>query len=136
MKKTVGHLVGTFIGVCGLIAMPVSLGLAAKPVAGSTMSSVEIVSPSVTVPDLPVYTVPAGHRLIITDVLTSSNCSPRHIYRDASEVSQHRNNVGNTVNHTYQSGIEFREGQTVRAGVDAGCGFPAFFELRGYLEPL
>ena len=107
---------------------------------------VEIISPNITTSTQVVYTVSAGQRLVITDVISTSVCGLRHIYRNGVEVSRadqySTTGLPTTSGHSYQSGIEFGEGQTVAVGIDssvgivAPCSFPAFFELRGYLEAL
>lgn len=98
----------------------------------SARTLVEIVSPNVAVSNLVVYTVPAGQRLVITDVIVGSDWGIGYIYRDTSLISKIQFGVAYTFAHSYQSGIEFLAGQTVGVGSAAGPGL--FFELRGYQE--
>ena len=94
----------------------------------------DFVHNSATQPPLDVYTVPAGKRLVITDVIIGGTSGPYTIFRDGTIVS--RVNMRNTVpqyNHSYVSGIEFQENQIV--SIQAKSDFPdnlSDYELRGY----
>lgn len=72
--------------VSGFIVPDFSLSAiqAAKPSPGSSARTlVEIISPSVTVAYVAVYPVPAGHHLVLTDVIFSRTCgNTGNIYRD------------------------------------------------------
>ncbi len=87
-----------------------------------------------------VYTVPLGKRVIITDVIISSNIrlgNKQDILRDGKVIS--RINVPNisdgNYEHSYVTGIEFTENQTlsISNGSDIGEGTSTNWELRGYL---
>lgn len=58
----------------------------AKPSSGSSARTlVEIISRSVAVAYVAVYTVPAGHHLVLTDVIFSGTCgNTGNIYRDGA----------------------------------------------------
>lgn len=99
----------------------------------STKTLVEIVGPNVPRSYTSTYTVPAGHRLILTDIIFNS-CGLTDIYQNGTVVSQIDSNPTTMPMRRTQTGIEFGEGHIVGVGKkDAG---PALFELRGYLEPL
>jgi len=100
----------------------------------SARTLVEIVTPDVTASNLVVYTVPAGHRLVLTDVIVTAGGGTGLIYRDSSLISKTQFGVQYTFAHSYQSGIEYGEGHTVSVGTSPGG--VIFFELRGYLEAL
>jgi hypothetical protein len=102
----------------------------------STKTLIELVGPSVPSSVTALYTVPAGQRLILTDIIISCDFVFTVIYRDSTVVS--RVSRGNSLvpMHSYQSGIEFREGTAVGIGTPGACTGQSFYELRGYLEPL
>ena len=102
----------------------------------STKTLVELVGPSVPSSNTALYTVPAGHRLILTDIFIQCSDSWTQIYRDSTVVSRVLRE-GAVATHSYQSGIEFWEGTTVGiGGLNGPCPGQSFYELRGYLEPL
>ena len=135
--------VALVILVSGLIAPDffVSAVYAGKPSSGGTTSRtlVEIVGTDVPLSKTVVYTVPVGQRLVLTDTFFAG-CQVVEIYRDDVTVSRSFFSGGTAV-RSYQSGIEFEQGQKI--GVAAGIlghvcfeiGFQ-FYELRGYLEAL
>jgi hypothetical protein len=88
-------------------------------------------------PPIDVYTVPGGRRLVITDVIISGGSSGRHsIWRDGTIVSRVRIAPTGTggvspYDHSYVSGIEFQENQTVSIQPPP-TSIGADFELRGY----
>jgi len=84
-------------------------------------------------PPLDVYTVPAGKRLVITDVIIGGTSGPHTIFRDGTIVS--RVNMAKTVpqyNHSYVSGIEFQENQIVSIQAQPTNQYLSDYELRGY----
>ena len=106
--------------------------------AGSQRESVEIVTQTsngnITNTIINVYTVPAGKRLTITDVIITyeaADNAPASIYRNGatvSKISQHFSSY----EHSYVSGIVFTESQTV--SVSTAAGGLTNWELRGFLE--
>ncbi len=101
----------------------------------STPEIVEIIENSVSSPTpVDVFTVPANRRLIITDVMMSTNSgsSNAEILRDGTPATAFINvSSGNTFSHSFATGIEFVANETV--AVDAGSGTNINFYLRGYL---
>jgi len=85
---------------------------------------------------LPVYTVAAGKRLVITDGIINGTGNPWGIHRDGSVVSriQVTSSARTPYNHSYVSGIEFQENVTV--SVKTGTSDGTDWELRGYLTDM
>lgn len=102
----------------------------------STKTLFELVGPTVPSSITVLYTVPAGQRLILTDIFIQCSDTWTQIYRDSTVVSRVLRDAA-VATHSYQSGIEFREGTAVGIGGQTGpCPGQSFYELRGYLEPL
>lgn len=136
MSNTNRFLLGSValvIWACGFIApywFP-TVGYAAKS-SGEVRTLAEIVGTGIPSSNTALYKVPAGHRLILTDVNFQS-CGLVNIYRNDTVVS--RSNTPNEPMRSYQSGIAFGEGSTVGIADLSSCGGQEFYELRGYLEP-
>jgi hypothetical protein len=83
---------------------------------------------------LPVYTVPSGKKLVITDVIVSGiGDSFMEIRRDGVVVSRVNKDRHEIYQHTYNSGIEFQENQVL--SINNPNLTPEFlinWELRGY----
>jgi len=82
------------------------------------------------------FTVPSGKRVIITDVIFTifpSTQGTGRIMRNGVTVAQPSSNPAIFYSHTYASGIEFVEGDTVNVVSVADSNF---FELRGVMMDL
>jgi len=108
---------------------------------GTTRQLVDFFEPAVTLGTrIDLFTVPAGQRLLITDVIISALGAAvvnARILRDGVVIS--RLNVptapNGTYEHSYISGIVFREDETL--GIIGGeGGSTSNWELRGFLETL
>lgn len=83
-----------------------------------------------------IYTVPAGKKLLITDVIVHHGDSRfMEIHRNGTVVSRFRLTTTSTTTfgHSYISGIEFQEGDILSVRNGAGGANQNGFELRGYL---
>ena len=99
----------------------------------STKTLVEFVATGLPISLSAIYTVPAGQRLILTDLFTECGAiggNLMFLYRNDTQVARI------SFARSYQSGIEFREGTVVGIATASFCGSGSFYELRGYLEPL
>lgn len=99
----------------------------------STKTLVELVFTGLPSSLTPIYTVPAGQRLILTDLFTECGAiggNLMFLYRNDTQVARI------SFDRNYQSGIEFREGTVVGIATKSFCGSGSFYELRGYMEPL
>ncbi len=86
------------------------------------------------------YTVPRGKRLVITDVVISNNGQPQFDPRMFGSILRGDRTVmrvailpGDTFEHTFATGIEFRAGQVLAVRNPASAGPDVRFYLTGYL---
>jgi hypothetical protein len=105
-------------------------------VEGTFLSAVEIIENNV--PDntnfFDVFTVPANRRLVITDVLIHASgftACCMTILRNTLPATFSIFVGAAGFNHTFATGIEFTEGQTVAVSNPSGA--PTKWHLRGYL---
>ena len=100
---------------------------------GDSAESREFVILVTTPTPVDLFTVPSGKRLVLTDVTVSSLLG-QNAFISRSGVVVSRPFVSTTTySHTYRTGIQFLEGDTltVRSGNST-----AFFELRGVMTDL
>lgn len=84
-----------------------------------------------------VYTVPAGRRLVITDILisngNSSSVVAQYLLRDGAAATIYITvPARSTFSHTFATGIEFQAGEVVSVRNGQSSGKTDFY-LRGYL---
>ena len=125
-----------------LVLLCAGTDLYAKPPGSSQPELVEIVQ--LDVPGgttLNPFTVPSGKRLVITDVIisTGSGATGLEILRDGAIVSriQEFNGAAEQIyNHSYVSGIEFKEGELLSIRTGGATGNITHWELRGQLTDI
>ena len=126
------------VNVTNNVENPVPVVVQNAPPSAPVKEIVEITANGIPGTPVDVYTVSTGKTLIITDVIISSSIWGG--LEDPCCVSIRRNGVGisnvslgdGTYQHTYKTGIEFREGDIVGVAQQLGDAV-AFFELRGFL---
>ena len=102
---------------------------------GNAFELVEITGTGGSSP-VTLFTVPGGKRVIITDVIFTIDPSVNgigRIMRNSVTVAQPSSNPAIFYSHTYASGIEFVEGDTVKV---VSVATDNFFELRGVMMDL
>jgi len=130
------------LAVMVLFAVPASSQVAVITQPGTITGSVELIANSVGgLLDIDIYTVPAGYRFKITDLIvanpsTSSNCCAR-IFRGPGTTDDRTAFItvpaGSSVSHSFLNGINFNAGQIVTVRNGDGTAGDLHFTIRGYL---
>jgi len=87
------------------------------------------------------FTVPSGKRLLITDVIisTGGGATGLEILRDGaivSRIQEFNSGAEQIYNHSYVSGIEFKEGELLSIRTGGATGNITHWELRGQLTDI